>query len=47
VEDSGEHGNETLGSIKCWEFLRVAVKLVASQVGFSSLELDIALRSKI
>jgi hypothetical protein len=47
VEDPCEHGNEPSGSIKWWEFLRVAVKLMASQEVLSSVELDIALHSKI
>jgi hypothetical protein len=25
VEGSREHGNETSGSIKCWEFLELAI----------------------
>jgi hypothetical protein len=36
VEGSCEHGNEPLGSIKCWEVLPAA-QLAASQEGLSSM----------
>jgi hypothetical protein len=36
VEGSCEHGNETSGSIKCWEVLEVA-QLAPSQEGLSSM----------
>jgi hypothetical protein len=38
-EGSCEHGNEPSGSIKCWEILRVAPQLAASQEGLSCMEL--------
>jgi hypothetical protein len=34
-----EHGNETSGSVKCWEILWVAAELAASQEGLSSMKL--------
>jgi hypothetical protein len=39
VESSCECGNETYGSIKCWETYLVAAQLVSSQVELSSVEL--------
>jgi hypothetical protein len=39
VEGSCEHGNELLGSIKCWEILRAAAQLAAFQEGLCSMEL--------
>jgi hypothetical protein len=38
VEGSCEHGNEPSGSIKCWEVLRVAAQLVASQEGLNTMK---------
>jgi hypothetical protein len=37
VGSSCEHGNEPLGSIKCWEVLRVAAQFAASREGLSSV----------
>jgi hypothetical protein len=39
VSGSCECGNENFGSIKCGEFLGLAVKLLASQEGLRSMEL--------
>jgi hypothetical protein len=33
VEGSCKHGNEPLGSIKCWKFLYIAEQLAFSQEG--------------
>jgi hypothetical protein len=38
VEGSCKHGNEPLDSLKCWEFRRVAAKIMGSQEGISSLK---------
>jgi hypothetical protein len=39
VAGSCDHGNESSGSITCWEFFCVDEKLLASQEELSSLEL--------
>jgi hypothetical protein len=39
VGDSCEHGNESLGSIKYWEFLGWLSNCLSSQGGLSSMEL--------
>jgi hypothetical protein len=39
MEGSCEHGNEPLGSIKCWQNLHVAEQLADSEEGLSFIKL--------